>query len=233
MEEDARLTALFLWTLQATDAGLESWLQPAKAGTPTDPPDAEDGTEDGDDEDAPRSSGKGFALVFDVARRFAQPLGIHLEAWQGRIIQTTKGVVRLLPLSERAPRLFGADGAGAVADCIERRTDPTASVQRTLFPIGDERPALVTPKRKGRRKAATEGPDPALPTERKVTTLDRVHAAMLLQAGGRTHALRALLRDEIDRGPDFIRLANSLAKLYPDGSEEKRLVQAMLLAVPR
>ena len=24
-----------------------------------------------------------------------------------------------------------------------------------------------------------------------------------------------------------------LAKLYPDGSEEKRLVQAMLLAVPR
>jgi hypothetical protein len=42
-----------------------------------------------------------------------------------------------------------------------------------------------------------------------------------------------LLRDEIDRGPDFIRLANSLAKLYPDGSEEMRLVQAMLLAVPR
>jgi len=72
-----------------------------------------------------------------------------------------------------------------------------------------------------------------LRAERKVTTLDRVHAAMLLQASGRTNALRTMLKDEIDRGPDFIRLANSLAKLYPDSSEEKRLVQAMLLAVPR
>ena len=31
------------------------------------------------------------------------------------------------------------------------------------------------------------------------TTLDRVHAAMLLQAGGRTNALRALLKAEDDR----------------------------------
>jgi adenine-specific DNA methylase len=185
LEEDARLTALFLWTLQATDAGLESRLQPAlatpaKAGTPTPPPDVGDETDDEEDEDAPKPSGKGFALVFDVARRFAQPLGIHLENWEGRIIQTTKGVVRLLPVSERAKQLFGPEGAAAVADRIERRTDPAKSVQLTLFPIGDERPELVPPKRKGRRKAGTDGPDAALQTERRVTTLDRVHAAMLL-----------------------------------------------------
>jgi len=60
-----------------------------------------------------------------------------------------------------------------------------------------------------------------------------VHAAMLLQAGGRTNALRALLRAEQERGPDFLRLANALSALYPKGSEEKRLLEAMLLAAPR
>lgn len=33
--------------------------------------------------------------------------------------------------------------------------------------------------------------------------------------------------------PDFLRLANALSALYPRGSEEKRLLDAMLLAVPR
>jgi putative DNA methylase len=233
LEEDARLTALFLWTLQATDVGLESRLQPAKAGTPTDVPPEADDEEPDDEDEAPKPSGKGFSLVFDVARRFAQPLGIHLENWEGRIIQTTKGVVRLLPVTERAAQLFGQDGAAAVADRIEHMTDPNRPVQMMLFPTENDRPELVPAKKRGRKRAGTDAPDPALQKGRKVTTLDRVHAAMLLQAGGRTNALRALLRDEIDRGPDFIRLANSLAKLYPDGSEEKRLVQAMLLAVPR
>jgi hypothetical protein len=56
---------------------------------------------------------------------------------------------------------------------------------------------------------------------------------MLLQASGRANALRALLKSEIDRGPDFLRLANALSALDPPGSDEKRLVDAMLLAVPR
>ncbi len=56
---------------------------------------------------------------------------------------------------------------------------------------------------------------------------------MLLQAAGRANALRALLRSEVERGPDFLRLANALAALYPKGSGERRLVEAMLLAVPR
>jgi hypothetical protein len=49
----------------------------------------------------------------------------------------------------------------------------------------------------------------------------------------RTNALRALLRAEQDRGPDFLRLANALSALYPRESEEKRLLDIMLLAVPR
>ncbi len=67
----------------------------------------------------------------------------------------------------------------------------------------------------------------------EATTLDRVHAAMLLQASGRSQALRSLLKAEQERSPDFLRLANALSALYPRGSEEKRLLDAMLLAVPR
>ena len=39
------------------------------------------------------------------------------------------------------------------------------------------------------------------------------------------------MRAEQKRGPDCLRLAN--AHLYPQGCNEKRLLDAMLLAVPR
>ena len=68
---------------------------------------------------------------------------------------------------------------------------------------------------------------------REATTLDRVHTAMLLQKSSHTNALRVLLTAEQERGPDFLCLANALSALYPRGSEEKWLLDAMLLAVPR
>jgi hypothetical protein len=56
---------------------------------------------------------------------------------------------------------------------------------------------------------------------------------MLLQAGGQATALRTLLEAETQRSPDFLRLANALSALYPKESEEKRLLDGMLLATPR
>ena len=47
----------------------------------------------------------------------------------------------------------------------------------------------------------------------------------LFQASGHTSALRKLIVDEQDRGPDFLRLANALSALYPRSSEEKRLLR--------
>src|SRR6202023_3265757 len=81
-------------------------------------------TEDEDEDDAPASKKKkkGLSLPFDVARRFAQPLGIHLDAWEGRCIETEKGVVRLVPVLDRAKQLFGQDGAEAVAERMEKST---------------------------------------------------------------------------------------------------------------
>ena len=45
---------------------------------------------------------------------------------------------------------------------------------------------------------------------------------MLLQAGGRADALRALLRAELERA-DLLRLANALSAMYPNDSEGNRL----------
>jgi len=56
---------------------------------------------------------------------------------------------------------------------------------------------------------------------------------MLLQASGQTNALRALLKAEQERSPEFLRLANAVSALYPAPSQEERLLDAMLLAVPR
>ena len=62
--EDARLTALFLWTLQSVEPG------------------------DGEnEEEVAKASAGGFSLPYDVVRRFTQPMGIDLDAWAGRIIE--------------------------------------------------------------------------------------------------------------------------------------------------
>ena len=207
LEEDARLTALFLWTVQTTEAV---------------------GKDADDDEDATAAAAaKGLNLPFDVVRRFAQPMGIDLDRWTGRIVDQVKGVVRLLPVSERAKDLLGEAGVGAAAEWIE--VDPQAGLQQSLFPEWN-----ATPKRsvRGRGKKGILDGDAELQAV-DATTLDRIHAAMLLQANGHANALRALIKAEQDRGPDFLRLANALSALYPRGSREKRLLDAMLLAVPR
>jgi hypothetical protein len=228
VEEDARLTALFLWTLQSTDG--------ETADAASDEGEDEEPSDEDDEEGSSRGKAKGFTLVFDVVRRFAQPLGIDLPKWEGRVIETKKGVVRLLPIAERAKQLFGEDGAQAVAARLEQDAVlGTNPLQGMLFP--DMQPSAA-PAIRGRGRIRTternvDVSDERLAAAREATTLDRVHAAMLLQAGGRTNALRALLKAEQERGPDFLRLANAFAALYPKGSEEKRLIEAMLQAVPR
>lgn len=213
LEEDARLTALFLWTLQSDLS---------------DPMDQADPT-DLEEEEEPKPATKGYALAFDVVRRFAQPLGIDLPRWEGRVIETKKGVVRLLSLPERTRILFGREGAQAIAHRLER-APASEHPQLMLFAENEEE---VQSKRRGGRPGKSVRSDEALEMNHKATTLDRVHMAMLLQAEGQTNALRTLLKAEQERGPDFLRLANALSALYPQGSEEKRLLDAMLLAVPR
>ena len=183
LEEDARLTALFLWTLQSTAPVEENQEQDDEA-----------------DEEAVAKA-TGFALPFDVVRRFAQPMGIDLDTWTDRIIGQEKGVVRLLPVSERAKKLFGEDGAAAAANYIE--SDPHTSSQQTLFPdLQDGAPTLVREP----RPRYGEASDDHLAATLGDTTLDRVHTAMLLQSSGHANALRTLIDAEQDRGPDSFAL---------------------------
>ena len=199
LEEDSRLTALFLWTLQSGGAD-EDNVRPARAYA------------------------SGYKLPYDVARRFAQPLGIHLDEWEGRVVEVKKGEARLLPVKERARELLGESGAAALADTLESAPQP----QLSLFP--DPPPEVRGRARRSRRISDADF-DPDM--RQAATTLDRVHAAMLLQSAGRSAAVRNLLAAEQERAPDFMRLANALSALYPRGSEEKRLLDAMLLAAPR
>lgn len=226
LEEDARLTALFLWTLQATATDDADESRAADDADDTDNDSADD------DVEGPKKKKKGLTLVYDVVRRFAQPLGIHLTQWEHRIVEIEKGVVRLLPVSDRAEQLFGDKGADVVAGNIESVAKTSAQgAFDFIFDQPDAAPAL-----KGRAKPRGKGPlvrDEDLATRQSATTLDRVHAAMLLQSAGRATALRAFLQSEVERGPEFLRLANALSALYPKESEEKRLVDAMLLAAPR
>ncbi len=210
LEADARLTALFLWTLQSTAPVAEN----------------QDQADEADEEAVAQAAATGFALPFDVVRRFAQPMGIDLAAQTDRIIGQEKGVVRLLSVAERAQKLFGEDGAAAAATYIESGAD----AQQTLFP--DQQDSTPTLVREPRPQYGESSDDPLSATLGD-TTLDRVHTAMLLQSTGHATALRTLISAEQDRGPDFLRLANALSALYPQGCNEKRLLDAMLLAVPR
>ena len=219
LEEDARLTALFLWTHQSTEAA-----------------DANGGGEAEEEEaEAAEAAARGLALPFDVVRRFAQPMGIDLERWTGRVIGQSKGVVRLLPVAERARELFGADGAEVVAGRLEKDAD---SLQGSLFPEPEAAPEAAPPSRaraprRRRRGGRIDSDEEAAPGRPGATVLDRVHAALLLQSGGHSTALRALIEAEQERGPDFLRLANALSALYPRPHPEKRLLDAMLLVAPR
>ena len=220
LEEDARLTALFLWTMQSSGE---------KNGEPIDEPD--DTNEDGEpDGNAGTRQKKGYKMPFDVTRRFAQPLGIHLDEWKSRIVDIDKGVVRLLPVSERSSQLLTDDENDPLLDEVE--TSTASALQPRLLP--EETPWAGSRSHRAMSLQAVE-PEPAglRQHQRQLTTLDRVHIAMLYQASGRSAALRAMLQAEQERGPYFMRLSNALSALYPSSSSEKRLLDAMLLAAPR
>ncbi len=227
LEEDARLTALFLWTLQSTEEfRMGNDREGSVASHPAVTENATPKELDGKDEEAvTKATMKGFHLPFDVVRRFSQPMGIDLERWTGRIISQEKGIVWLLPITERVKSLFGDEGSASVAEWVDNH--PADDTQAVLFPDLD---IPASPGHQPSRNA--QDTDPILQSS-DATILDRIHAAMLLQVGGYANALRTLIFQEQERGPDFLHLANALSALYPRGSREKRILDAMLLAVPK
>lgn len=92
LEEDARITAMWLWTL-------------AGPGSTRSSEDAEDGSTADDDADSAAELA-GFSLEYDAARKIAQGLGARLEALE-HVVHVKGDTARLLSLGERTRYLFG------------------------------------------------------------------------------------------------------------------------------
>ena len=203
LEEDARLTAMWLWTL-STSANA-----PNGEGSASD-----DGGESAGDNEEEEGTGKAkaaaaFSLEFDAARKIAQGLGVHLEDLGG-VVEIKGDHARLLSVAERTRHLFGHDPERAPTRRSKKQK------QLTLF---EELEAA---------EKGTGWGNLGLPPAGE-TTLDRVHQTMVLFAAGRGEALKHFLVDEgVGRETRFWKLAQSLSALYPTGTDEKRWIDGAL-----
>jgi adenine-specific DNA methylase len=216
LEPDARLTAMWLWTLGggsgkagANGNGDSPHLGPLSEG---------EGDDEAEDEDADEGGGKGakvagYVLEFDAARKIAQGLGIHLEKSES-IVEVKGDKARLRPVSERTQHLFGKDAEAAPTG---RGRKKAKAKQKTFFEELDEAEAADA------GWGELKGPPPGS------TVLDRLHQAMILFAAGRGELLKRFLTEEgIGTDARFWKLAQSLSALYPRGSDEKRWVDGVL-----
>ncbi len=211
LEPDARLTAMWLWTLGGGSPTTNGKVSPSESS----PNDGAEADVSGDEEGSTKSKTTGgFTLEFDAARKIAQGLGIHLERSES-IVEVKGDKARLLPVSERTRYLFGkSDETTAPA-----RGKKTAAKQRSLFEELD----TIVAETDGKRGNAGLKPSPG------ETVLDRVHQSMILFAAGRGDALRRfLVEDGAGTDARFWKLAQSLSALYPTGTDEKRWVDGVL-----
>jgi adenine-specific DNA methylase len=198
-EADARLTAMWLWTLKSPDTNGHI--------------EETDTEEDSDEEsESKKTKAGGFTLEYDAARKIAQGLGADLEGLS-HLVEIAGEQARLLNVSERTRHLFGkaeeepsrrisrkkkSDQLNMFAELTEAEDAEVAWQEKTVKRIGD-------------------------------TTLDRVHQGMILFAAGRGEALkRFVVEDGVGRDGKFWRLAQALSALYPSRSDEKRWVDGVL-----
>lgn len=63
------------------------------------------------------------------------------------------------------------------------------------------------------------------------TTIDRLHRAILIFGLGRSTLLRRVPEKEMSQSQRFERLALALHALYPDGSDERRMLEGVQAAM--
>src|SRR5581483_1292387 len=86
-EPDARLTAVWLWTLSTSgekngngNGNGKKQKHANDANAPAEEVTSDDVEEENEEEDSgPRTGINGYAMAFDTARKLAQGLGVHLE----------------------------------------------------------------------------------------------------------------------------------------------------------
>ncbi len=199
-EEDARLTAMWLWTLSTGGNGANG-----KSVV------SEEEAESGDEEESKKTKPvAGYILEYDAARKIAQGLGAHLDKLKS-LIEVKGETARLLPVAERATYLFGKDAGQAPAK--RKKKD----AQLSLFEFMDQ------------EEFEGGGWQVEAIAKVGHTVLDQLHQGMILFAAGRGEALKRFLVEEgIGRDQRFWRLAQALSALYPSKSDEKRWVDGVL-----
>jgi adenine-specific DNA methylase len=203
-EEDARLTAMWLWTISTGTNG---------NGTKSDEPEDEEPDED-EAQEKTAAKINGFVLEYDAARKIAQGLGAHLENLT-TLVEIKGGMARLLPVSDRADYLFNKK---ADQNKAEKQKAKTAKQLSFADVLGKPQQA-ANPYFEGEKINFTSAK----------TTLDRVHQSMLLFAMGESGYLKRLLVEEgagID--PKFWQLAQALSALYPSHTSEKRWIDGVM-----
>ncbi|MEM3484450.1 MAG: hypothetical protein QXG08_04615 [Candidatus Methanomethyliaceae archaeon] len=113
-EEDARLTAVWLWSLRTQAYGAVS-------------EEAEEEMleeEEGDEADEKKPSG--YALPYDDARLMIQALGVHEERLRrpGGVLEVKGNTARLLPVAERRRFLLGERPVGAMHPRSQKKQQP-------------------------------------------------------------------------------------------------------------
>jgi adenine-specific DNA methylase len=198
LEADARLTAMWLWTLNAgnTDA--------ANA-------DITDGNEEDESEGGSKKAKvTGFVLEYDAARKIAQGLGANLEVLKS-LVEISGDKARLLPVAERAQHLFGKD-EGKITSAKKKKL-PQLDLFRVLEQADDGGTTF------GETSVERHG-------ETVLDRIHQ--SMILFAAGRSEAMKRFLVEDGAGRDPRFWRLAQALSALYPSQTEEKRWVDGVL-----
>jgi putative DNA methylase len=197
-EPDARLTAMWLWTLNAPET------------------DKQDGEEDreleGDNEETPGSkkAKSGFLLEYDTARKIAQGLGAHLEDLSS-LIEVSGDAARLLPVAERTHYLFGKEQGQAPVE--KKKKKPQLDLFSELTKSED---------------VETTWGEKAVTKVGATTLDRIHQSMILFAAGRGEALRRFLVDDGGGKDQRFWSLANALAALYPRNTNERRWVEGVL-----
>jgi len=237
LEPDARLTAMWLWTIGGS------------AGKGTKNAESEDTEDDVGEEDESTKiivKALGFALEFDAARKIAQGLGIHLEKSES-IVEVKGDKARLLSVGERTPYLFGKEAKEPVEKpkrkknvvppalfenpkdaerarqlVLKQAKQPVEKIEKKAAPTLFDNPKEVEPVQETPADEL-KGPSPGS------TVLDRLHQAMILFGAQRGELLKRFLVEEgVGKEARVWKLAQAFAALYPPGTDERRWVEGVL-----
>jgi putative DNA methylase len=215
-EPDARLTAVWLWTLSTSNGkngngNGKNQKQANGTNAQGEETTADDLEEEEEEDIGPKPGISGYAMPFDTARKLAQGLGVHLDK-MGTLVEIKGSTARLRSLRERARFLFnkGSDDLS-----LARPRKKAKPQQLSMFQEQEMAEELAS---MGEMPEFTPGS----------TMLDRVHQAMLLYGAGNTEALRRFLKEEgVGTDQRFWKLAVALSSLYPRHSEERRWVDGV------